>query len=584
MGFNELPQSSAWEIDLVPMPSIVVQDVKLAGMLLVVDREGGLVRAGEPVPVGVEIEDAVLRAVAAPVPPNQPARPAEIFCRPALEPALSPLAAALGATLVVVAELPLIDDVAQSMLGHFQSTPRMLPRDPDSWRPPVAALAMARPWEHLDQAAHFRFSGGPAALDGAVGVLLGQAIEQRGVMLFPTVETYTFFRENAWGRATTPPQGWRFWCVHLDPVDDFQAPLLQETQRMGLVHGGLALRLFVLTEQGPQPMSEREETACLAAFQGIAAAWTAYGKALEPGGPIRDVPVAGGTLRVEAVAEDEIDEVEPLILDIEHSLIFTSSNLDGQPRPTLALKMAKRNAEALAELTASVDAITLVARTAGTLDVVAWAGTERVGVLTRMAASEEPWLDWRTMGGGVITLVGGGAKRTKLRRKDVVNVKLVAFREPDEDRPLQGEAAPAASGEGADLYQSDAVNESSWDGPPETWPKASTVLLKFAEPLGIHRMPSDVVERGATIAAMLWSAVVLADQGGNPGVLEQVRAQAADQAETAEAFERMIARKRNLFPKDSRIMVVEGCAMNGEQLDVRVKWTLATADKADPPS
>lgn len=577
MGFNELPQSSAWEIDLVSMPSIVVQDVQLAGMLLVVDREGGLVRAGEPIPVGTEIEDIVLRAVAAPLPPNQPARPTEICCRPALESALSPLAAALGATLVVLDELPLIDDVAKGMLGHLQSTPRMLPRDPDAWRPTVAALAMARPWEHLDEAAHFRFSGGSPALDGAVGVLLGQAVEQRGVMVFPTIETYTFFRENAWGRATTPPRSWRFWCVHLDPVEGLQAPLLEETQRLGLVHGGLALRLFVLTGEGPRAMSESEETACLGAFQGIASAWTAYGKALEPGGPVRDVPVVGGTLRVEAVAEAEINEEEPLLLDIEHKLIFTSSNLDGQPRPTLVLKMAKRNAEKLAALTTAVDAISLVSRTAGTVDVVAWAGTERVGVLTRLIDQAEPWLDWRTMGGGALTLVGGGATRSKLRRRDVVNVKLVAFRDFDEDRPTLGEGPAGDPNGDTGLYRSDILNEASWDGPPETWPKASTVLLKFAEPLGIHRMPPDVVERGATIAAMLWSAVVLADQGDNPGVLEQVRAQAADQAETAEAFERMFARKRNLFPQDSRIMVVEGCALNGGQLDVTVKWTLAGA-------
>ncbi len=128
-------------------------------------------------------------------------------------------------------------------------------------------------------------------------------------------------------------------------------------------------------------------------------------------------------------------------------------------------------------------------------------------------------------------------------------------------------ALPA--GDGLDDF---GLEEASWDGPPEEWPRASEVLVAYASPLGVEDMPPETMQQAIAFAVSVWTAVVLADENADDGSLDDFREPAVGAAE-AEIAEFLINRKRMLFPKDRRLMVVDFTASEG-QVGVQVSWRL----------
>ena len=125
------------------------------------------------------------------------------------------------------------------------------------------------------------------------------------------------------------------------------------------------------------------------------------------------------------------------------------------------------------------------------------------------------------------------------------------------------------------MYRPDTLNGVDWDGPPETWLKASTVLIDFVQPLGLDHAPARTMEDGLNIAAAVWSAVVLADTRGDRQNLDDLLARSRRLPQMREMVEFLIARKRASYPKDTRLMVVEGCTRVSGRIDVRVTWSMA---------
>ncbi len=382
-----LPRAGTWEIDLVEATGVEVFGVDLAGLLFVVDGADGTVRFGGPLKSVGEITEAVTRAASSPIAPLLPGRPRRIRCREAMRFRLRPAAALLGAKLDVQRRLPLVDEVADTLIAAMSS--------------------------HL--------AGGPTA--------------------------------------------------------------------QGLV------------------------------------TW------------------------------------EPLLVDVEQKVGLFNGQLDGGVQPTLGLKMAKRAALRLSHLLRCVDGISLDEE-GGQTQIIAWAGPDVIGVITRIPTTASDWAVWRAEGRGALAISAGGAKRGCFRGQDIIDVFPVAFLG-------SGDPAPARR---AGLFNPADLDDVDWDAPPGTWPKASTVLLAVAQPLHLEEMPLDALSKAAEFAATVWSAVVMADHGGNPGLLRDARRRLRSEPTAAAMFELVVQRKRTMFPRDSRIMMVDACTRTGGQVDLRVSW------------
>lgn len=112
--------------------------------------------------------------------------------------------------------------------------------------------------------------------------------------------------------------------------------------------------------------------------------------------------------------------------------------------------------------------------------------------------------------------------------------------------------------------------------------KISETFLEFAAPL-LHTIPGEApvceVRKALEVAYTAWNAVIFADVLNNNRYIDQVRRLTASAAEVATLMEQMIARKRELFADDARLIgewIVKG-AEDGINLhaDARDPYSLA---------
>ena len=96
-------------------------------------------------------------------------------------------------------------------------------------------------------------------------------------------------------------------------------------------------------------------------------------------------------------------------------------------------------------------------------------------------------------------------------------------------------------------------------GPAKAFPdrKISETFLQFAAPL-LHALRSETPERQAhealEVAYTAWNAVIFADVLNDNRYLEEARRLTANTAGPAMLMEQMIARKRELFAEDTRLI------------------------------
>ena len=96
-------------------------------------------------------------------------------------------------------------------------------------------------------------------------------------------------------------------------------------------------------------------------------------------------------------------------------------------------------------------------------------------------------------------------------------------------------------------------------GPAKAFPdrKISETFLQFAAPL-LHALRSETPERqvdeALEVAYTAWNAVIFADVLNDNRYLEEARRLTANTAGPAMLMEQMIARKRELFAEDTRLI------------------------------
>ena len=110
--------------------------------------------------------------------------------------------------------------------------------------------------------------------------------------------------------------------------------------------------------------------------------------------------------------------------------------------------------------------------------------------------------------------------------------------------------------------------------------KISETFLQFAVPI-IHDLPSEAPEHRARealqVAFTVWNAVIFADVLNDHGYLDQIRHLTAGNSEAGLLMEQMIARKRELFADDERMIGDWEVTRTEDGINVR-------ADARDPYS
>ncbi len=558
-SLKSLPRRGAWEIDLIEAPAVRIEGEDLRGFLLVAEREGGAVRHAAPVLAGEDLAFAVSQAASSPAQPLSPSRPEVIHCRPQLRKELRRIARLMGARLDATDELLVAEEAAESLLQHFSSAPVCLPACPAPWRPLIERFHRAAPWRALPDRVCFHFPAGCAALRDAVAIVLGQAGEQLGLVVYPTQRDHQRFLEMAYAQEGPTAGAWEAWAIHLDPLEDLPAAQRDACVGSGLTVGGLGLLLLVIEGDGARPMTEAEEEACMVALQGVLAAYERHGPQLHSEPSITEVSIGSATLTVFSTPEegDLLVEDEPPLLRDPHQLML--GELEGEP--ALLVKLAKRDAQRLVRELEGVDALSLDS-SGPEVGILVWVGELCLGALSQAAFGPGAWAWWQERGAGRLVVSAGGARRRGIRPGDILEVFEVEFLEPDD------------ATEHDDPNRPDVLDDTSWDGPPETWPKASTVLLDFAQSLGAGLLPTESVAPMLMVASTVWNAVVLADKTGDRRFLDDVRARMAEQGPLADLTEQLIRRKRELYPQDTRLMVVDGITPGAGRVDVKVSWRM----------
>jgi len=110
--------------------------------------------------------------------------------------------------------------------------------------------------------------------------------------------------------------------------------------------------------------------------------------------------------------------------------------------------------------------------------------------------------------------------------------------------------------------------------------KISETFLHFAAPV-LHDLPSEAPEQRAREALQVsftaWNAVVFADVLNDHRHLDEIRRLTADKPDSALLMERLIARKRELFADDERLIGTWGVTRTEDDINLR-------ADARDPYS
>ena len=501
-SLRKLPRTGTWEVGLIPVPGVQIRDEVLIGMLLVVEHSG-LVRMAAPITDRAEIAETVEQAARAPVSGTKPGRPRKLVCTPELRFALRGVARGLGANLEVRDVLPGVEEAVNSLQDFLAIGISLVPEDPTPWRDVMADLLRERPWKALPDSVLFRF-GPHESLEDAVAVVVGALGEQLGVLFYADEADYWLYLDQARSGEIDMEQ-LDFWCAHLDPVDEVPEAHVEIGREIGLVQDDLVLQLYAVRGRETCRLDSKEERSLLAAVQGILGAWRAHGRALASVGTSTRVCTFLGELEVRTTPDTEhLDLPEPLILEVAHQVVLHRALMDGEELPALTMKMAKRDAQRLARIidgNYEVDAISMV-EFEDHVDILAWEGPHEVGVLARIPRQAGVLDPWRAMGRGALFVSAGGAKRRSLRPEDVILALHVDLYDPT------ATAEP--------LFEAGSLEGASWEGPATSWPKASTVLLDFAAPLRVDQAPAQEAEQAIHVAAMVWSGVVLADQGGQP--------------------------------------------------------------------
>ncbi len=560
-AFARLPISTQpWEVDIFDAP-VAVEGEDLEGLLIVAEAATGQIRLAVPLRRGERLAAHLHAALFAPVGELVPMRPRVVHCRnKATQRRVAEAWGHLGIEVHAVGALPAIDAATRAMteaLGGTDGVPGITD-DVPAWRKALSRLVGVAPWEALNDGVTFRFEGGPKGLAEGVGILIGLAGEQEGVVLFTSEEAYrTFCARLGHGDAMMHTEAL---TLHLYPSSEVSVP-----ERAACVEQGLALPgdrfpcVFLLDHGAAVPLSESRQAILLTAVEAICGLCE-----IDPEAPAsRDCSARVATRHGAVVVRSHptrrlaAPRERPLAQRYSHTLALTEiidrSVPTPRTEPALVVKLAKRDAVALASQLTHVDRLVVSSSEDETTFSVG-VGSNRLVPLAAVPRVPDAQLraTWKGERAWIV-VNAGGAKRTTVRVDDAIFARAVSL-EVSESNAGTAVSPPAASGAVSTTRRFDPL----FNGPPETWPKASETLLRFLEPvLGGGNPTKSQLTQLADLGSMVWNAVVLADFTGQGQLLVDLRHRARSEPMFFAVFEMLMHRKRSDFGGDPRLLRVD---------------------------
>ena len=370
------------------------------------------------------------------------------------------------------------------------------------------------------------------------------------MVLYPDHDACVRFMRRAFeGNASELPQT-SCLCVHFDPVEELDEPELAALDDAGLLRDGLALQPMAIENGEARRLLEEEETICLAALEAVRGLVLQHDAELERE-PVSYAPIHTtlGPASVVVLPGPQEPPMPPDLLAGRPHAIFVGDGASAE----LVIKLGKRHAIALARQLEVVDAISPVPRPDGTTDLWLWAGLDAIGTLHLPAGAV--WQTWADIGGGILAVYAGGAKRKSLRPVDLVWSDWVDYHDADDLDPGMAELFDEGFG-ALDTDPAAEFDPAEWAGTPATWPKASEVLVAFAAPLRIDQIPPREAEQALSVAATVFSAVSSADSGNTHTLNMVEELMRSTDLENQGFIQALINRKRQWFAHDTRLMVV----------------------------
>jgi hypothetical protein len=557
---KKLPRHGIWEVDLIAAPDQQIADVELRGLFIAFDIVRQMMVCAQPVTIEDNLGSLLKKATTDPAQGEGAARPTEIRCRPALRFELNRAARTLGAKLVATDELPLVTRATEDLLNAMSNGPQMIPIEPQLWVGLTKRLATAAPWRTLSEDVVFRFPRAPGLLNGAVAVVTGALGEQPGLTIYPSGAHYERYLDAASRRDVNHPD-MSCWAVHLNHEEDL--PELHSTlaAQLDLQVGDKVLNVFALDAGQIRQLLPQEERACRLATQATLGAFAYQAANLLHRPTETRAQTDEGMVTVQTTINGR-EQAPPLLVNAPHRALLGEVGLDGESHSTMFYKAGKRDAQRMLHALDGVDNLRLKPIGASTFNVVAFAGSKEIGPIASLDADPHTRAFWRNAGHGRLVIAAGGARRNSLKWEHFLATLEVEF-------VVQSDAGPTPLPE----FDTSWRDKADWSGPPDTWPKASTVLLDFMRPLGITDITKDELFAAATFASTVWSAVVKCDQEGDRTLLNEVTANFAQIPDLRRTLDKLVQRKRRLFAMDTRVMVVQSVEQHGDIANLQVLWT-----------
>jgi len=548
---------SPWEVALVPMPMPMnVSDAVAEEALFIAEQSTGAARSAGPIEAGESLWPVLGPAFDDPAPPCVPARPSRLITDdPELAKRLKRELGSLKAR-VEVGEVPAARAGVEGLLEHlaFPAFPGLDVELP-AWSEALRAFHDAAPWRTIPDSILFRFYG-VDALRGTVAVVMGEAGEQVGIVVYPSMDDYELFLDGVLtGRPELLEQATSF-SVYLAPITELVPDDLQLCRERGLVVGESYASAMLMSGGAATSAPPAIQRVMLAVMQGVTALARQHDDLSSPQQGHASTVLG----EVEVRCEPEVDDHDhgPSIIEAEATIgIASVSTLDGDGMLTaFMIKVRKRDATRLAKALADVDELWLGPCGHGVV-VIARADGEELGMLTHLEDPSMAQALFDAERPGLCVSAGGPTRRT-VRPGDLQLLVPVRI-----------------TGPGLLRLPYDPV----FDGPPAQWPKASATLLAFAEPLlQVLRedgAPPSELKEAATHAATIWNAVVLSDYAGSHEALGMLVERCRDDEAFGVVGYQFIDRKRERFLGDPRVFgEVEVTTGPGGDLRVHVKATV----------
>lgn len=546
---------------------------RVAGMLIVLESTSGHVRgAGFPLesaPLWSTFKDACLKPAA----PTTPARPRALVCEdPGLARRLRAELEGTGISVSVVPGLPQLRAALDSLASfRGDQTAPGLRLDPPRAIALLQELCRVAPWRAISDSTSFHFEASHPALAGKVAMVLGLAGEQHGLVLYPDEQAWRRFVRAAHSDDFDTLVSAECLVLYVDPIAEF-TPAEQElcrSQGFELPRGRMP-RAAAMRDHDLQPLKADEERALLIAVQAVLDLARGHLRSLELQAHELRLSTELGPVTVRSrPGSPRQGPPERWLVEADQLVILTRmvdpSDPGGPSRPSIVLKMTRREAERAARDLAGLTAISFEPSAPGVLRAHGWMGALRLGVLAS-ASGVRADLVRSFQDAPLVNLVfaAGGSTRTRLSADQVVDLLEL------QQRPHDAEMAPSPTGP--------VRHDPIFDGPIASWPKASAVLLEFTRSALGDPHPSEpveVVEGRFKFGALVWNAVVVADFGRpgseGEGLLEQLLASSGPLGPSVSALVRF---KRERFAGDPRLFLVESVERKAHEWRVRVQGSL----------